>query len=43
MRRLVCFLAALIVATALVGCGGGEKERGQNRDYDKPQAPEKDK
>ncbi len=43
MRRLVCFLAALLVTTALVGCSGSDKDRGQYHDLDKPQAPEKDK
>jgi hypothetical protein len=39
MRRFVWMLAVLLVSAALVGCGS-DKDRGQNRDKDKPQATE---
>lgn len=42
MRRIVCLLTAMVLTTALVGCSG-EKDRGQNRDLDKPKAGEKEK
>ena len=42
MRRLLYLLTALLLTTVLVGCGS-EKERGQNRNQDKPQASDKEK
>jgi hypothetical protein len=41
MRYLIYLLAALLVTTALAGCSG-DKDRGINRNQDKPQeAPNK--
>jgi hypothetical protein len=39
MKRLLCVLLALILAAPLSGCGG-DKDKGINKDKDKPrQAP----
>jgi hypothetical protein len=44
MRYVVWLLAALVLTTALAGCGGSDKDRGLYRNQDKPQeAPEKNK
>lgn len=42
MRTLVWLLIVLMLTVALVGCSS-EKDRGKNRNYDKPQAADKDK
>jgi hypothetical protein len=39
MRQFLWMLAVLVLSAALAGCGS-DKERGQNRDKDKPQAAE---
>ncbi len=39
MRKIVLFLTAAILLCLTVGCGN-DREKGQNRDKDKPRAAE---
>jgi hypothetical protein len=41
MRHFLWLLAALVLMTALVGCGS-DKDRGLYRNQDKPRAAEKE-
>jgi predicted small secreted protein len=42
MRRLLIALLAVLLAVPLAGCGN-DKDRGINKDRDKPRAPASDK
>ena len=40
MKRFLCILLCACLAVGLCGCGG-DKERGTNKDKDKPRASDK--
>jgi len=44
VRHLIWLLSVLLLTAGLIGCGGGDKDRGLYRNQDKPQeAPDKNK
>jgi hypothetical protein len=41
MKRVLALVLAAGLTAALAGCGGGDKDKGINKDRDKPRAGEK--